>query len=871
MGRHGDLPVRRDRGRDWKDEVQEELAFHLRARTEELIAGGLSPDEAGRRARAEFGDMDGTVRYCAGEDRRRVRRRRLLGLWRASLDELTLAVRSLVRRPRQVLAPGAILALAIGLNVLVFTVVRGVLLSPLPFTDQERVLVLREVAEGGGLSLASYPVLDAWRREARTVEGLAGYLENEFILQDGPEPRHVAGALVTAGFFDLLDRPLLLGTALRPEDHHSGAGPAAVISEGLWRAAFAADPAVLDRPLRMDGRGYSIRGVVRGGARLPEGADVWLPVEPANPDLVEIAGAKILVALGRLRPGFDAADAEEELGGIAAAVVGGAPRAEVTPVTERFLGSIRAPLLLLQAAVLLVLLAACANAGGMLLARGVRRRSELAVRTSVGAGAGRVAAGLVLEGLILGITAGVAGLVGAAALLRPALSLVPNELPRAASVALDPLVALVALGLAVATGLATSLGPAISGARTAPGTLLREGGSGSGTAPWLRGALEGLVVLQVALAVLLTAGAGLLLRSFVATVREDPGFDPARVTLVDVSLPSYRYPDAASRLALARDLLDRAGTLPGAEAVALGRNLPVTGSNMTSPLVVEGSASPTNAVQVVTVTERYFEVLRIPMVAGQVMEGWDREGSPPTLIVDATVRTREGGPVAVGDRARSYFGVRQDPRDVVAVAGPVRHAGLRVAPVPVVYEPFFQRGDAGGFTLLVRSDAPPAAVAGAAARLLRSFELPADRISTLSSVVRGSVAEPRFYTVVLSLFGGLAVILALAGCQAGLAHRVAARRREIGLRMALGASASSVRSMVVRRGVGLAGVGAALGILGAIPGTRILESQLYGVTPGDPLTLGALLVLLLAAGGAASDLPARRAASLDPSVVLRDG
>lgn len=858
-------------GEDPQQDLEEELRFHLRRRAEELQARGAAPEEALRRAELEFGDLEGTRRYCVGEDRRRLRRRRLGGLARAFVDDLALVLRSLARRPSDFAAPVAILAAAVALNALVFTVVKGVLLSPLPFADVSRVAVVQEVTERYGMSRLSYPVLDAWRREARSVEALSAYLEGGPSLSAGAEPVLVRSAMVTEGFFDLLDGPLVAGRPLPPEAHQPGAAPAALISEGLWRRVLGADPDVLARTVRLDGVEHAVLGVVREGGGFPEDAEVWTAVERSMPDVMEIAGAKILVGLARVRPGVGLDQAAGELGAIAARVDGGAPSASAVALEDRLLGEVRTPLLLLEGAVLLVLLAACANAGGLLLARGVRRRSEVAVRASIGAGRARLAGGLLLEGVILGGAAGLLGLVTAAAALGPLLGLLPPRLPRAAEIALDPLVALSALGLALLTGVLTALAPAVAGSRTQPASLLREASPGGGTAAWPRRLLEGFVVSQVALAVLLTAGAGLLLRSFVATVREDPGFDPSHVTVVDVSLPGHRYPDRGSQLAFARDLLEGAAALPGVTAVAVARNLPISGTSMTSPLRVEGEGQ-TAPVQIAQVSSGYFDVMGIPLVDGRGLEGADRPDAPPVLVVDPNVRTEDGAPLGPGRRAHSYFG-QEGMRQVVGVVGAVRHDGLRAAPAPVAYEPFFQASGAAAFSLLVRSDAPAGAVARAARALLASSdpEMPIDRVGTMDERLARSVAEPRFFTVVLSIFGALAVLLALAGCQAGLAHRVAARRREIGLRMALGASRTGVRGMVLRRGLLLTGAGAAVGLVLSVPATRLLETQLYGVTSGDPVTYGVLLTLLFAAAALASDLPARRASKVDPVETLKEG
>jgi hypothetical protein len=288
---------------------------------------------------------------------------------------------------------------------------------------------------------------------------------------------------------------------------------------------------------------------------------------------------------------------------------------------------------------------------------------------------------------------------------------------------------------------------------------------------------------------------------------------------------------------------------------------------------VEGSPTETRAAQIALVSAGYFDVMRIPIVHGSGFGDADREGGPPELVVDTDLRTAEGHPVGVGDRAHSYFGPDMSFREVAGVAGAVRHADLRTDPAPVVYEPFFQKGGAASFSLLVRSDAPTAAVSAAAQDLVRSLDpgLPVDNVTTMDARISRSLAGPRFYAVALSVFGALALLLALAGCQAGLAHRVAARRGEIGVRMALGATSASVRRMVLGRGLALTAAGALLGLLVAVPATRVLKSQLYGVSAGDPATYVGILVLLAVAAALASDSPARRASATDPARVLREG
>lgn len=855
-------------------EIDEELAYHVARRTEELRTDGLSAEEAERRARREFGDIEATRRYCAGQDRRRLRSAALTSAVSALHDDVVQAVRSITRAPRSVIVPVLILAAGITLNALVFSVVRNVLLAPLPFTDADRVMTATE--EGTGLGGAAYPVLSLWRRQAAGAEAVAAYLRNESVLDAGGDPRHVPTALVTEGYFEMLDHPLILGRGFGSEEHAFGGVGGVLVSESFWRGALGGDPDILDRSLTLDGAEHPVRGVVRTGASFPDGVELWLPVERESPQLTDVVGAKIFTTVVRARPGVGPGDLAAELSDLAASVPGGADDVTVVRARDRFLGDIRAPLLLLQAAVLLVLLTACANAGGLLLARATARRSDQAVRTSLGAGSVRVARTVVAEGALIGLGAGLAGLALARALLAPALDLVPPGLLRVAHVTLDAQVATAALMLAVATGVGTALAPALSGMRVDPSALLTATRGQTGAAPWLKRLLDGFVVGQIALAMLLTVGATLLLRSFVATVREDAGFDPSGITVLEISLPEARYPDIGSAHALQRSLLERAAGLPGASASALAVNLPISGSNMVSPLVVEGSPEPTAAVQIVAVTSGFFDVLRIPVEGTPPYTEWDLENGRRMIMADATLRTSDGRALSVGDRAHSFFDLPRDGspalRDLVGIVGPVRHRGLREAPAAIAYEPFFQRTDVRGFSLLVRSTAPAGAVAEAARALVRDLDptLASDRITTMSAVIGRSVAAPRFYAVGLTVFGALAVLLALAGCHAGLAFRVSSRRRELGLRMALGASSPRLRTMVVRRGLALAAVGASLGLVGAALASRALESQLYGVSRTDPLTYGVLAILVMAATAAAADGPARRAASMDPVTVLRE-
>ena len=860
------------RGNGRRREVDAELEHHIALRVEALVREGVPEEEARRRVAREAGDLERARRYCARMDAARERagrRRARLAGWAV---EVRSALRALARRPGGPIAAVGVLAAALALNTVAFSLVEGVLLAPLPLPAAERVVVVRErpVAPGRPAAGVSWPALARWREGSRTLEGAVGWLSTSRAFADGDEPVYLEGASVSEGFLDFTGAPILAGRGLSPADHRPGAEPALVLGEGLWRRAFGGDRGVVGRRLTLDGVPHRVVGVA-GGEPWPEGAEYWVPLEAASPDLREVWGARILSVLARLRPGVGAADAAAEMGRLTADIPDGAEwRAELTPLDEDLRRGARRPLLLLQGAVALVLLIACANVGILLLARGLARREELAVRKALGGGAVRVAAGGVAEALALAAVAGVAGLAAAGPALSAVLARLPAELPRQASVAIDPAVALFGLGLALATGLAAGLVPALQALRTPAAGTLRAAASPSGGA-WAGRLRSGLVVAQVATSVVLVALAGVLLRSFVATVRQDPGFRAEGVVTVELTLPPARYPDAEDARAFVRELLPRLEALPGAEAAAAGVNLPITGSSMTSPVEVGDAGTTPEPAQVAWVTPGYFRVMGTPVVAGRAFGAADAEDGRPVAMVDETFAERFlPGLDPLGARARSYFG-GQAPREVVGVAGAVRHGGLTEAPVPVFYEPFLQAPRTGFFVLL-RSSAPPGTALADARRVLAELDpaLPVRSVATLEQRVGRSVAGPRFYATVLGAFALLSLALTVVGFTSVLAHLVGERRREIGIRMALGASRPGVRRMVVRRALALTGAGLVLGLGGALMATRALSGLLFRVAPADPVVLAALPVVMVAAAAAAAWLPARRATAVDPAVTLRE-
>ncbi|MBW3535965.1 MAG: ABC transporter permease, partial [Gemmatimonadetes bacterium] len=593
------------------------------------------------------------------------------------------------------------------------------------------------------------------------------------------------------------------------------------------------------------------------------------------PDLTEVWGARILSALGRTTQASPEATAEleAELGTLASDIPDMARwRAEAVPLEESLLRDVRRPLTILQGAVALVLVIACANVGILLSVRGMRRRGDAAVRKALGASRARLAAMGLVESVGLSALAGALGLGAAALALEPALQAVPAGFPRASEVDLHPGVALFALVMALGTGLLAGAAPAAQawGAPVAP--TLNEAGSGRTPSRGARRIRATAVAGQVALSVVLLAAAGVLTRSFLTVLAQDPGFRPDGIVTFDLSLNGAPYEEPSAQLSFVESLLGRLEALASADVAAVARNLPVSGSTMTSPVDIEGRGATPEPAQIAWVSPGYFRLMGVPVLDGRAFGAEDGpEGRPVAMVDEAFARRFLPGEAAVGVRARSYFG-GSPPREVIGVAGAVRHGGLTEAPPPVFYEPFLQ-APSGQLTLLVRSTAPTGAVVADVRAVLRGLDpaLPVRAVATMDERIGRSVATHRFYASVMAGFAALSLLLTMVGSYSVLSHSVAERRREIGIRMALGAPAGAVRGEVIRQALGVTLLGLVVGTSGALLATRALRGLLFGVGPADPLVLASLPVLLAAAALAAAWLPARRATAVDPAGTLRDG
>ncbi len=897
----GEEPIwrryRRLWGPDVRADVEDELEFHLAAREDELVAGGLSREVARARAREEFGDLAGARAECRSIDEAVLRRERRADWLSGVVQDLRYGLRGLGRAPGLTLVIVLTLALGIGANTAIFSVVDGVLLRPMPLADAGRLVVAWETDRNSGTTRepASWPDFVDYRREARSLSGLAAVAGGEGTLTpERGEPARVSFVRASADYFDVVGVRPLLGRVFTAAEARPGGARVALLSAAFWRERYGADPAVVGRTIRVQDEPYTVIGVLPEGASFGLGAihahadyaskyhgpaDLWLPLQAGEAEYPRETHPFFMV--GRLAPGATEAGAQRELAGLAARLeraypVNDARGIHVEALGRVVFGGVRPALLLLLAAVALVLVVACVNVANLLLARGAARAREVAVRTALGAGLGRLGRQFLVESLLLAALGSAAGVALAYGGLRALVALAPADVPRLGSVAIDARVLAATFAISLLVALAFGLLPLAQAWGMHPVAVLR-GERGAGTAGRVgRRVREALVVAELALSVTLVTGAGLLLHSLGAVLRVDPGFRAAGVVQARYDLPATRYPEdysvwprwpAIQRFDAA--VLERVRALPGVQAAALANVSPLDPGFTNSWAVVgrEAEARSWPEISVRMVSPGYFATLGVPLVRGRTLAEGDVPDAPRAGVLNATA-------------VRRFF-QHQDPLGqevivwgarwrVVGVVGDERIHGLTEAAPPALYVPIAQ-APAGAGVVFARGRGDPAALGGGLRAAIHGADpgLAVYGVETLHDVLGGSVAERRFTMLLLSLFAGLALVLALVGIHGVLSYATARRTSELGIRMALGATRRGVLALVLGAGLALAALGTLLGLAGALAASRLLRGFLFGVRPLDPLTFVIVPVLVLAAAALASYLPARRAARLDPLQALR--
>jgi predicted permease len=803
---------------------------------------------------------------------------------RTLLQDLRYAARALRASPGFTLVAALTLALGVGANTAIFSVVNGVLLQPLPFPDPDRLARIFTV--DGGPAPMSPRDFEDMREQNHTFGRMAAYDPYDRTLTGAGEPARLPAADVSFGFFETLGVSPLLGRTFREEESRPDRSSVVMLSHALWRQRFGGDAQIVGRTITVDGRGYAVVGVMPPAFDYPAGRQLWTPI-PEDMDFKDEANrrAEYLGVIGRLRPDATLEGAGADLSTIAARLArehvdkNTGVGASVAGLGDHLVKDVRVPLLVLLGAVGFVLLVACANVANLLLVRASTRASELAVRAALGAGRGRLLRQLLTESLLLGVVGGAAGLLfavwGSEALVRMA----PPGIPRLEGVGVDAPVVAFALGAAILTALLFGAVPALQATRPGLVQALKAGGRGA------LGARHGartrglLVVGETALAVVLLVGAGLLLKSFVRLLDVDPGFRSASRLTFRLQLPEASYPEDAPKEVFTSTLLDRLRALPGVTSAGAVTGLPLSGSNMIISFDVEGrpSAAPGegDAMQVRIATPDYFRTLDIPLRRGRMFTDADRGGAAPVVLLSETaVRRFFPGEDPLGKRidlgwTRGHDG-RKEGGEVVGIVGGVKQEGLADPLEPELYLPYAQT-PVGPLSVVLRAEGDPRSLAGAVAREVRALDpnLPVADVKTLDEVVSQAVARPRFYLSLLALFAAAGLALAAIGIFGVLSYTVAQRRREIGIRIALGAQPAAVLRNVMAGALRLAAGGLVLGVAGALALSRAIRGLLFDVSAADPATFLAVAVTLGAAAALASWLPARSATRVDPASALR--
>lgn len=857
------------------EDFDAELTSHFEMLAEEYIRRGMNPNEARYAARRRLG---GPMQIA--ETNRELRG---LPFLETFLQDLRFGLRMLRKSPGFTAVAVLTLALGIGANTAIFSVINTVLLRPLPYKDAAQLVDIRasNPQEGFVGRAAAADILEI-KGQARSFAQIALYQPWGLAMRNQGKAELIPVTSIEPDLFDVLGVAPAIGRPFTADEATPGRGHVVILSHALWQQRFGSDPHVVGKSVILGDDSYMVVGVMPAGFSFPIGAPpgVWAPLTIGEHEL-KSHGWRDKAVLARLKPGVSRAQAQAELDVLAGRLAQTYAKEDtgwgfvLMPMYDRLFGPIRPTLLVLFGAVGFVLLIACTNVANLLLARNTTRQREMAIRLAIGAGRARIVLQLLTESLVLAGLGGSLGLLLAYGSVQAIRALAPGNVPRLDSIGVDLWVLGFTLALSAAAGIVFGLAPALAASKPDLNDALKEGGASWKSLAGFWGSHRphhSLAVIEIALALVLLCGSGLLIKSFARLTGENLGFDPHNVLVLDLAVSSRSYPSAESQIQYFHQVLDRVGAIGGVEHAALTNS--GFGSNVTDEFSVEGqppAAENGPEAEFHIVSADYLATLRIPLLAGRFFSAADnRNGSKVVVISESLAKQYLKGKNPIGKNLRFDWGGTGPWREIVGVIGDARDFQLNEPPRPAIYVPATQLAQ-GSLTLLVRVRALTpdlmAAVRGQAQSVDK--DVPVFAVETFEGTISKTVAEPRFRTLILGSFAGLALLLATVGTYGLMSYVLTQRTREIGIRMALGASPGKVLRMMLRQGLGLALAGVALGLAAAIGLTRLLASLLYGVKATDPPTFATVTVILLFAALAASYVPARRATKVDPMVALR--
>jgi putative ABC transport system permease protein len=798
------------------------------------------------------------------------------------LRDIRYGLSSLLRYPAFTTVAVITLALGIGANTAIFSVVNAVLLRPLPFDDPERIVWLWDTLPQLPTAPTSLPEFLDWKKQNRSFEHLSAFVSGKMFLDAGDGVEDVRVGIVTPEMFSLFRVNPILGRTFTDEETQPGRHRVAVLSNSIWQKRFGSDPDVTKRTIQLSGAVYTIIGVMPAGFSFPDGATLWRPLQIDTTSLDR--GPHYLNVVGRLKPGVTLPQAQADMSALAAALSQQHPEktsghgVKLEGLTDVVVGDIGLALFVFLGAVGFVLLIACANLANLMLARIGGRQKEIAVRTALGASRLRIVRQLLTESILLAVVGGGAGLLLAIWAVSWLVSLSRDTIPRVNEISIDPKVAGFTLLVSVVTGVLFGLAPALQVSKQDLTDSLKE--SGRTTAGLRKNRLRSaLVISEVAFSLVLLVGAGLMIRSFAKLNQVDPGFNPDRVLTLGVSLLRNKYPTDEQVAQVCAQILERAAAAPGVVSAGAISELPLSGSNTNDNFTIEGrpvipkEAEPLTEYRVVT--PRYFQSMGVPLLAGRDFSETDTKQSPNVVVInEAFARRHFVGEDPLGHRLKLQ-GQERDPLMIVGVVGNVRDFGLDEQPTPSAYVPFLQDPLSTNYqrsmTIVARTRSDPGAVAGSLRAAMTSIDksIPVYALKPMTEYLGDSLSRRRFNMILLIVFSGVALVLAAVGIYGVISYGTIQRTHEMGIRMALGARRSDVLKLVVRQAMMLALCGVGIGLLASLALTRLIKGLLFNVSVTDPLTFTVISALMILIALLACLIPARRATKVDPLVALR--